>query len=483
MRVLQKLAVLAIFLSCFALTAPVLADHTAQTTVVENWNGQVNCVPRAIYSPSNLTDLQNIILDAKANNIECKATGASHSFSPIFQTNGYLIKTTNLNNVSLIDSVNHIVRAQAGITLNALDTYLDSIGLVIPTGTVIDDITIAGAVAPGCHGTGKNYGIVADFVVQIRIVDSNGILQTYSGLSLNVVKVNLGLLGIIYDIDLQLVPAFNVHVVAKTLNYTTSVTGPFLQSYFNAHASLEIYAFPYAPVIQFRTTDPTTNASTFNYTAYVAAGLAVVAEGQYLAPLLESDPALLYYVGSSGQQIFADMDEVWPAWAGVHYGYGIQGGPAFFNPEFVRGFNNNPSDWATNAALINALTNLNNQYFFSYGQAPNTYGLNIRFTKSTDAVLSPCNVNYQYCMWVDILLGVDAVGTANYMSDAYNLLTAAPYNAAPHWPKDWNQIPSSRNLAIAEFLSYRAWVGVDTTNIFVTDAMFRLFVNKFAPLL
>jgi len=478
MRSFLYLCVLSFFLSC------VVADNTAQTSVVQNWNGQINSVPLAILTPANLTELQSIIQFASANSIEVKVTGASHSFSGIFQTNGYLLKLTNIDAVTILDPVNLVVRAQAGITINALDTFLTANGMAIPTGTVIDDITLGGSVAAGCHGAGKNYGLVADLVVQMRIVDSNGILQTYSGFELNTVKVNLGLFGVIYDIDLQLVPAQNLQVSAQSYPYNTTITGPALQGYFNAYASLEVYTFPFAPTVQVRTTNPSTAPSNFNYTAYVEAGEATVATGLAYAPLFESSPDTLYYIATSGEfTIFANMVGVWPMWAAVHYGYGLQGGPAFFNPEYVRGFNNNPTDWATNAAMINYLTNLNNYYFFTYGQAPVTYGLDIRFTASSDATLSPCNVNYDYCMWIDILLGVNAAGTTNYMNEIYPVLTAAPYNAAPHWAKTWSQIPKSQNLKIAEVLAYRAISDVDPKNMYVNDAMFRVFVDDFASFL
>jgi len=368
------------------------------------------------------------------------------------------------------------------MTVNDLDTFLTANNMALGSGTVISDLTIGGAVAAGCHGTGKGYSIMSDFVTEMRIVDSNGILQTYSGLILNTVKVNLGLFGIIYDVVLQVEPNRNVNYVAQTLPYTSVITGSALQSFFNNYDSLEIYYFPFASSVQVRTSHATTAASTFNYTLYVESGLETVQIGLEYAPYFEADPTLLYETGSSGFDIFASVNDTRPLEYAVHYGYGIQGGPPFFNPEYVFPLNNNLAGFQAAANAINDTVTMIYNYYFQQGLAPVTYGLNIRFTKSTQSLLSPANTNTQYVMWMDILLGVNAAGTTQFMSDIYNLLTTK-YTAVPHWPKDWNQIPNTQNFNIGLFLAYRNFADADATNIFVNDALSRLFVNKFAPYL
>ena len=479
MRDFQKTVLLAIFISCFSFSVSVsgLGDNVTGS-IWQNWNGQVQAVPKTIYEPSSLSELQAIVQDAKARNIEVKATGASHSLSEIVQTNGYLIKTFNLNTVSIVDSTQFLVRCQTGITIRDLDNFLDANGMVIGTGTLLDDITIGGSVAAGCHGTGKSYSIISDLVQEIRIVDSNGNLQTYAGSALNAAKVNLGLLGIIYDMVLKVEAARNVHEVAQAVPYSSIINATFLQATFNAHDSLEIYYFPFASSVQVRTTDATNLSSTFNYTEYVISGETTVAVGLEYAPIFEAYPSVLYEVGTSGFSIFANIDDIRPLRYAVHYGYNEQNGPPFFNPEYVFGFNTNQFPLMANA--ISDAVNLIYSYYNNYGLAPVTYGLNIRFTKPSSSILSPANTNTDYCMWMDVLLGVNAANTTEFMSDIYNLFTSPKYNAAPHWPKDWSQIPTSRDNNIRRFLTNRKLLDVDPSNIFVNDALFRLFSNKLA---
>jgi len=480
MKEYKNISLLVLAVSCLCVCVAGLPDNVTGE-IWQNWNGQIQAVPKAIYTPSTLAELQAIIVDAAANNIECKTTGASHSFSPIVQTNGYLIKTQNLNAVSVVNAAQYLVQCQAGITINDLDNFLDANGLVLGSGTVLTDITIGGAVAAGCHGTGKNYGIVSDFVQQLRIVDSTGTLQTYTGLSLQTVKVNLGLYGVIYDMIIQAEPARNVHEVAQTVPYTSIINGTYLKQLFNAHDSLEIYYFPFASTVQIRTTDATTLPSTFNYTLYVESGLSTVAIGNEYAPYFEAYPSVLYETGTSGFSIFSDINDIRPLRYAVHYGYDIQFGPPFFNPEYVFPLNSN--QFSLMAEAISDAVNLLYSYYNTQGLAPPTYGYNIRFTKSSNALMSPANTGTPYVMWFDILLGVNAQGTEQFMSDLYNLFTSSKYNAAPHWPKDWNQIPNSQNLKIGSFLAYRKILGVDSNNIFVNDAVFRLVNNKFSLLL
>jgi hypothetical protein len=476
----SRFVLLALFLSCCQLICAQPPNTNSQ--VVSNWNGQVRMIPRAIFEPTTLAEVQSIVQSANALNIEVKGTGASHSFGDIFSTNGYLIRTLYLNETSIESASAYTVRAQTGTTIYNLDNFLQANGMVLAVGTVLDDITIGGSVSAGCHGTNKVFGTVADAVLEIRIVNSAGVLVTYSGFEIDIVALNLGLLGIVYDVVLQAQPTSNVKMSAVTVPYNSIISAAALQQTYQTNSSLEIYYFPFAPNVQVRTTSPSTAPVTFNYTLYVESGLNTVAVGLESAPYFEADPAYLYYVGSSGAfQIFSDLTDVRPLRYAIHYGYDIQYGPPFYNPEYAFCFNNN--QWNMAANLINATVNLINYYFNTYGQAPCTYGLDIRFGVPSSALLSPANCNTQNVMWVDLLLGVNAAGVQQFSSDVYNLYTSAPYYASPHWPKNWNQIPATQDVKIASFLATRKLFGVDPNNIFVNDALFRQFTNTFSLLI
>jgi len=395
-----------------------------------------------------------------------------------------LIQTMNLTGITTVDPINLIVRVLTGTTVNALDVYLTANNWALPTGTVIDDLTVGGSVIPGCHGTGKSEGLVADRVRQIRIVDAFGVLRTYTGEQLNYAVVSLGLLGVVYDMDIQASVAQNIHVLAQPAPYNTTITAASLMALFNANAGLEMYLPALSPTIQVRTTNPSTAPSDFNFDAYIAAGAATVAAGLEFAPIFEEYPAVLSEVDNdSGFSIFANQNSTWPEWAAVHYGPGIQGGPKMFNPELVIPVNNNLAGWQTAA---DALNYLNAQQFFfynTYGQAPVTFGLNARYTGSTDMAASPCNVDADVCMWIDILLGENAAGTTDFMNTIYPVLTSAPFHGEYHWAKTWSQVPPSQSAKLAGLIAFRDFMNVDPTGIFWNEALLRVAVQEFAPVI
>ena len=143
-----------------------------------------------------------------------KAVGAGHSFTGIALTNGRCLVLDRLDRVLDIDASSRLVSVQAGITLAALNDALAEAGLAFPNLGDIDRQTISGAIATSTHGTGAEWGGLATFVEAMTLVTGDGRARRIDASDadlLSVVRVGLGALGIVAEVTLRCVPAFELH--------------------------------------------------------------------------------------------------------------------------------------------------------------------------------------------------------------------------------------------------------------------------------
>src|SRR5690606_12437969 len=90
-------------------------------------------------------------------------------------------------------------------------------GLALPNMGDIDRQSIAGATSTGTHGTGLGFGGLATMITAAVLVTGDGSLLTVSESEnaelLPAVRLGLGALGILVELELQLVPAFLLRAV------------------------------------------------------------------------------------------------------------------------------------------------------------------------------------------------------------------------------------------------------------------------------
>ena len=144
-----------------------------------------------------------------------KAIGAGHSFTAAAMTNGVLISLEHLDRVVRVDRDGRRVTIQAGATLRALGEELAAVGLAMPNLGDINVQSVAGAINTATHGTGLELGNIATTIVGMELVDGRGEVvrcdaDTNADL-LHAARVGVGALGIVTEVTIQCVPAFNLH--------------------------------------------------------------------------------------------------------------------------------------------------------------------------------------------------------------------------------------------------------------------------------
>ena len=139
--------------------------------------------------------------------------GSRHCFNDIADTTGTHISLARLNRVLFLDTAKRQVTAEGGIRYGEIGPYLHEQGYALHNTASLPHISIAGACATATHGSGA-LGNLAVAVAEIEFIDGNGDLVTLSrevdGDTFAGAVVNLGALGVVTKLTLDLRPAFQI---------------------------------------------------------------------------------------------------------------------------------------------------------------------------------------------------------------------------------------------------------------------------------
>lgn len=210
-----------------------------------NWAGNVASRPVAVLRPRSTGDVSRIVAEARGAGQRVKAVGSGHSFAAIAQTDGVLLDLDGMRDMVAVDTASGRVRVEAGITLRELNRRLDAQALALPNLGDIDAQTLAGAIATGTHGTGGRHHGIATAVAGLRLVTGTGdVVDLTDGHPwFGAATVSLGALGVVTEVTLQCVPAFDLHAREEPAGLTETLAAwPELVAE-NDH--VEFYWFPH----------------------------------------------------------------------------------------------------------------------------------------------------------------------------------------------------------------------------------------------
>jgi L-gulonolactone oxidase len=175
----------------------------------------------SIKKPKNEEEVVAIVKEAKKRGLKVKVVGSGHSFTGIAVTNEVLICLDEIADIRDVDFEYSTVRVGAGIKLCDLNPMLQRSGLAMPNLGDIVYQSISGAISTSTHGTGLEFKNIADAVCGMRIVDGEGTVvecdTQQNSEVFHAARVGLGALGIITEVTIQCVEAFNLHAVEEIL--------------------------------------------------------------------------------------------------------------------------------------------------------------------------------------------------------------------------------------------------------------------------
>jgi alditol oxidase len=177
-----------------------------------NWSGNYTYSTDRLLQPQTLVEVQAAVKSCN----KLRALGACHSFNGIADSTENQISVTHLNQMEL-NRESHTVTVGAGVTYSQLAPYLDGNGYALHNLASLPQISIAGAIATATHGSGVKNGNLATAVSALEVVTADGEVLTLSRKRdrehFKGAVVNLGGIGVVTKITLDVLPTFQVSQV------------------------------------------------------------------------------------------------------------------------------------------------------------------------------------------------------------------------------------------------------------------------------
>lgn len=180
-------------------------------TTWTNWIGNQSFSPQQVITTADEGAVQAQVNAALAGGYRVRTFGSGHSFTPIVETD-LLLDTSPLRGIVAIDEDLQRVRALPKTTIGEFGKPLWERGLALANQGDIDTQAIAGAVATATHGSGRRLPNFSAAVTGARVVDGHGELVVMDSThpDLGALQTSIGLLGIITELEIQVVPAYEL---------------------------------------------------------------------------------------------------------------------------------------------------------------------------------------------------------------------------------------------------------------------------------
>ena len=173
-----------------------------------NWAGNYTYKAKNLHRPESIEELQELVRKLGQQ----KALGSTHCFNNIADSPLNQIATNMLNKVVDLDETSKTITVEAGTRYGHIGPELEESGYALHNLASLPHITITGACATATHGSGVRNGNMASIVGAIELIKPDGeiIKLDRQDPDFYGVVVNLGALGIISKITLELQDSFTV---------------------------------------------------------------------------------------------------------------------------------------------------------------------------------------------------------------------------------------------------------------------------------
>ncbi|MEN3040707.1 MAG: D-arabinono-1,4-lactone oxidase [Bacteroidia bacterium] len=222
-----------------------------------NWGRTVRFQPKQVAYPFREEEISLLIGQAAEQKSTLRVVGAGHSWTPLIETQGTLLSLDQMQGVVSVWSKDGLVTLWAGTRLYKTLPWLWKEGYSMDNQGDIDRQSIAGAFSTGTHGTGKSFGILATQAVHYRFIDGEGAVHdVYPDESpglFRALQVSLGLLGVITQITLRVVPRYYLQLIKRIEPLEAVLERS--EAYAEQHRHFEFFWFPYSPVALVKLTD------------------------------------------------------------------------------------------------------------------------------------------------------------------------------------------------------------------------------------
>mgnify|MGYP002634816429 FL=1 len=192
---------------------------------IHNWSRTHACNPTKLAFPEDEAAVIALVTEAAATGATLRVVGVLHFWSDIAMSDGVLVSLDRMQRVLELDAAGLRVRVQAGIRVKQLNEALAAAGLALPiVGSVVEQ-SVAGVLATGTHGSSLVHGNIADSVVGMRLVTGQGDVVELQDDDprLPAARVALGALGVVTEVTLRVVSAFQLCETTEAVSFDDAV--------------------------------------------------------------------------------------------------------------------------------------------------------------------------------------------------------------------------------------------------------------------
>lgn len=180
-----------------------------------NWAENLKYRAKELHFPSTVEQVRALVSRDKDERV--KVLGTRHSFNDIANpSGGIFISLKNLNCIVALNlnADRPTVTVEGGITYGELCRQLYREGYALSNMASLPHISVAGACATATHGSGDRNGNLATAVATMKVITASGNEESFSreqnGEQFLGAVVGLGGLGVVTELTLDIVPAFDV---------------------------------------------------------------------------------------------------------------------------------------------------------------------------------------------------------------------------------------------------------------------------------
>lgn len=227
----------------------------------KNWAGNQRSAVLSCY-PQTKEEMSIIIKFAAEKNMGIRCAGSRHSWAPVFADSFQIcVNTENMEsdytsrtNIRVADLHRRTVDVMTGVTTGDLKTFQLQTKLHLNTNVILDLVQMVSVAQTGCHGVGIDTRCLSDYLVKMRVFDSNGELRTYSSDGTDgdidlfrAVAAGFGCFGIVYDMTIKM----DHEVIVETRNFYPCMASVFhseekLREIIHNNWAVEIFWFPFS---------------------------------------------------------------------------------------------------------------------------------------------------------------------------------------------------------------------------------------------
>ena len=221
-----------------------------------NWSGSVTA-PAPVLRPKSIDELATAVHSARA----VRAVGAGHSFMPLVASDTLIICLEDLSGDIILSADRKTARVPAGRSIRQLTSELYALGYALANQGDVNLQSIAGSMATGTHGTGRDIGSLSTMARRFRLIGADGEARWCDAATepdlFQAQRVSLGLFGIAVEVELEIVPPF--YLAERLTRMPFAEDRERFADLEDAHRHVEFFILPYSDDVIFKTlslTDP-----------------------------------------------------------------------------------------------------------------------------------------------------------------------------------------------------------------------------------